>query len=81
MKKYPKNVMVYEFSNGYIIEVDKKDDCTEFYISNKDYGVKSLMFGLCDFYGLTEEEIVLSEAERHMKFYREEYEDYHEEED
>ena len=76
MTKYKKTVTTYEFSNGFIVERDQKKDCIEFYISHKKYGIKSLMFGLCDMNEKAAEEMMLSEVERHMDIYKEDYFDF-----
>ena len=44
IKKDVKSITVYTLPNGYIIEADKGEEITDFYIYHKDYGVKMLMF-------------------------------------
>lgn len=48
MTKTTCTVEKYDCGNGYIVEVlglEVKDGYKEFWIQNKDYGVKMLMFG------------------------------------
>ena len=59
MKKYQKTITVYELDGGFFVEVGKQDDSVDFYLCHRNYGVKLLMFGYCDFYGMTEEDLIL----------------------
>lgn len=76
MKKYQKEIIVYELSNGFVVERERKENCIEFYISHKKYGIKSLMFGLCDKDEIEAEEMMLSELESYIDNYKEEFFDY-----
>ena len=76
MKKYQKTITVYELDGGFFVEVCKEDDVVDFFLCHKNYGVKAHMFGLCDFYGMTEEELVLANIAEHIAFYKAEYFDY-----
>lgn len=76
MKKFQKMVTVYEFSNGFIVERDQKENCIELYISHREYGIKTLMFGLCDEDETVAEEMMLSELESYMDIYKERFFDF-----
>ena len=76
MKNYQKTITVYELDGGFFVEVSKQDDVVEFFLCHKNYGVKSHMFGLCEFYGMTEEELVLANIAEHIAFYKAEYFEY-----
>ena len=74
-KKDVKSITVYTLPNGYIIEADKGEEITDFYIYHKDYGVKMLMFGLCNYDASEQEEILYANAPRYMDIYKDEYMD------
>ena len=46
MKKFQKTITAYEFPNGFIVEISKKEVYTEFWIYHKRYGIKDMMFGI-----------------------------------
>lgn len=80
IKKTEKTITAYEGGSGHIIEVIKEGDTVEFWISHKDYGVKSFMFGfheadlketLDDYISL----FFLYEVEDYIRDYDEEYAD------
>lgn len=75
IKKDVKSITVYTLPNGYIIEADKGEEITDFYIYHKDYGVKMLMFGLCNYDASEQEEILYANAPRYMDIYKDEYMD------
>ena len=76
MKKYQKTITVYELDGGFFVDVSKDEDVTHFYLGHKKYGIKDCMFGACDFYGMTEEELVLANVAEHIALYKEDYFDY-----
>lgn len=73
MKKYHKIITVYELDGGFFLEVSKQDGLVNFYLHHKNYAVKKLMFGLYDFYGMTEEEIIRETIDEYIADYKEEY--------
>ena len=75
IKKDVKSITVYTLPNGYIIEADKGEEITDFYIYHKDYGVKMLMFGLCNYDPAELEDILYTSASRYMDIYKDEYMD------
>ena len=76
IKKDVKSITVYTLPNGYIIEADKGEEITDFYIYHKDYGVKMLMFGLCNYDPAEQEDILYTSASRYMDIYKDEYMDW-----
>ena len=76
MRMYQKTITVYEFPDSFVVEVHRDEELSEFYISHKAYGIKMLMFGLCDFDVATEEQILEANVEDYMDIYKEEYFDY-----
>ena len=52
--------------NGFIIEADQGEEITDFYIYHKDYGIKMLMFGLCNYDAAEQEEILYTNAIRYV---------------
>ena len=75
-KKYQKTITVYELHDDFMVEVHRDKELTDFYIYHKAYGIKMLMFGLCDFDVATEEQILEANVEDYMDIYKEEYFDY-----
>lgn len=75
IKKYVKTITVYTLPSGFIIEADKGEEVTDFYIYHRDYGVKMLMFGLCNYDASEQEEILYANAPRYMDIYKDEYMD------
>ena len=73
MKKFQKTITAYEFPNGFIVEISKKEVYTEFWIYHKRYGIKEMMFGIPNEYAALNEEIMLANVLQHMDFYEEEY--------
>ena len=73
--KYVKTITVYTLPSGFIIEADKGEEVTDFYIYHRDYGVKMLMFGLCNYDASEQEEILYANAPRYMDIYKDEYMD------
>ena len=76
MKKYQKTITVYELHDDFMVEVHRDKELTDFYIYHKAYGIKMLMFGLCDCDAETEEQILEANAEDYMTIYKAEYCDY-----
>lgn len=62
--KYVKTITAYTLPSGFIIEADKGEEVTDFYIYHRDYGVKMLMFGLCNYDASEQEEILYANAPR-----------------
>jgi len=75
-KKHQKTITVYELDGGFFVEVGKQDDSVDFYLCHRNYGVKLLMFGYCDFYGMTEEDLILENVDEFIAFYKAEHFDY-----
>ena len=44
MKKYQKTITVYELPDGFIEEVHRDKEQSEYYISHRAYGIKALMY-------------------------------------
>lgn len=75
MKKYQKTITVYELHDDFMVEVHRDKELSEFYLYHKAYGIKMLMFGLCDCDKATEEQIIEANAEDYMNVYTEAYVD------
>ena len=73
MKKFQKTITAYEFPNGFIVEISKKEVYTEFWIYHKRYGIKDMMFGIPNEFVAAHEEIMLANVQQHMDYYEEEY--------
>ena len=73
MKKFQKTITAYEFPNGFIVEISKKEVYTEFWIYHKMYGIKEMMVVIPNEYAALNEEIMLANVQQHMDFYEEEY--------
>ena len=73
IKKYVRTITVYTLPSGFIIEADKGEEVTDFYIYHRDYGVKMLMFGLCNYDMDEQEDILYANALRYMDIYKDEY--------
>ncbi len=71
--KYVKTITAYTLPSGFIVEADKGEEVTDFYIYHKDYGVKMLMFGLCNYDMDEQEDILYANALRYMDIYKDEY--------
>lgn len=66
----------------YIVEINEQDNCTEFWLYNKSYGVKLQMFSLSSV-NLSEKEIlryINNNILDYVKEYQEQFEDIEEEE-
>lgn len=77
IKKYNKTILVYEIKCNFIVEVikDDKDNTSEFWLSNKYYGIKMLMYGLrCD--EKDYEELIFSDINSYIKDYKRLYMNY-----
>ena len=81
MKKLKEEtIKIKEFKRGkstYIVEIYETEDCTEFWIYNKAYGIKTMMFGI-PAKNMTDEEImefIDSNIEDYIISYKEDYED------
>ncbi|MBR4022743.1 MAG: hypothetical protein IKI94_09200 [Ruminococcus sp.] len=75
INKYVKTITVYTLPSGFIIEADKCEEVTDFYIYHKDYGIKMLMFGLCNDDTAEQEEILYVNAPQYMDIYKDKYMD------
>ena len=75
LPKYEKTITVYPLPDGFFIEVIRGEEETDFYICHKNNSIKLLMFGLRNCDKWCEEEMVLTNAEEYMEFYREDYMD------
>ena len=73
MKKFQKTITAYEFPNGFIVEISKKEDYTEFWIYHKGYGIKDMMFGIPNEFEAAHEEIMFANVQQHMDYYEEEF--------
>ena len=76
MKVYQKQLTVYELDDGFFVEVSKDEDATHFYLGHKQYGVKSLMFGVNDFSFMSEKQLIEANVEDYIQMFKEEYFDY-----
>ena len=76
MKRYQKTITVYEFPDSFVVEVHRDEELSEFYISHTAYGIKMLMFGLCDCDVATEAQILEAHVEDYMEIYKAKYVDY-----
>ena len=72
-----RNTITYKYNDTYFIDIVTTSEVIEAWIYNKDYGVKSLMFGLPIYQQTYSEalEIIEANAEDYISFYIEEYED------
>ena len=60
----------------YIVEVIKKENGRiEIWLSNKNYGIKTLMFGVSKLDKQCLKDIIMANIETYIQSYREEYED------
>ena len=75
MNKYEKKVTVYEFDEGFFVEVNYNKDLNEFHMCNRNYGTKMHMFSVPDYNGMTEEEFVLNNVDNYINTYMEAYGD------
>lgn len=75
LSKNDKTITAYTLPDGFFVEVEHVADITEFYIGHKDYGVKVEMFGVPSKDVVSEEELIIANAEEHMVPYRNEYMD------
>lgn len=73
--KYVKTITAYTLPYGFIIEADQSEEVTDFYIYHKDYGIKMLMFGICNCDVAEQDEIVRANATQYMLIYTENYMD------
>ncbi|MBR3975758.1 MAG: hypothetical protein IKJ88_07865 [Clostridia bacterium] len=76
MKVSQKQITVYEFDDGFFVEVSKDEDATYFYLGHTQYGVKSLMFGVPDLNLMSAEQLIEANIEDYIELYKEEYFDY-----
>ena len=81
MKKYQKTITVYELPDGFIEEVHRDEEQSEYYISHKAYGIKALMFAMQIPDPETEEWLVEATAENYMAVYRAAFCDYYDDEE
>lgn len=76
MKKTICTVAKYDCGNGYFVEVlglEVKDGYKEFWIQNKDYGVKRLMFGVT----IPDDEVervIEANIDEHIEDYQQDFE-------
>ena len=73
MKKFQKTITAYEFPNGFIVEISKKEVYTEFWIYHKRYGIKDMMFGIPNKCKAEHEAIMLANIQQYIESYEEEY--------
>lgn len=76
-KKYNKKILVYEIKYDFIVEVikDYKDNISEFWLYNKDYGIKMFMYGIeCD--EKEYEQFIFSDIDCYIKGYKRLYMEY-----
>ena len=69
MKKNEKMVTAYTLPCGFVVEVERHEEISEFYLSHEDYGDKMFMFGIrcCDI--TTYEEIIRGNAIEYIGLY------------
>ena len=63
MKVSQKQITVYEFDDGFYVEVSKDEDATYFYLGHTQYGVKSLMFGVPDLNLMSADQLIEANIE------------------
>ena len=75
MKKTKVEIIKYEITNDFFVEVTENDKTVEFWLCAYDYGIKSLMFGLFkkDCKPEEYEEMILSNVKEYITSYIEDY--------
>lgn len=76
MNSIKKTITAYDVGKGFFVETGTIDNVTEFYLCHKNYGVKSLMFGVNDFNFMNEEQLIESNLSTYIDLYKEDYFDY-----
>lgn len=76
IKKYQKTITAYEFPNGFVVELSQDNDCMEFWLYHKRYGIKDMMFGIPNEFEAAHEEIMLANVQQHMDYYKKKYMDF-----
>lgn len=79
MKKLKRKYAAFDLGDGFVLEIIGNDERTEYYISHKDYGVKSMVSGVDEPFEkcLNElaNDLVNTDYSEEIEFYREEYMD------
>lgn len=73
MKKYQKTITVYEFQNGFVVETSRQGTLVHFYLGHEKYGVKSLMFGVCNIEPEDEEVLIFGNIAQYIDIYKSKY--------
>lgn len=73
IKKYKKTVVVVEFENDFMVEIDRGEKFTEFYLAHKFYTEKEYMFNFPNCDEEQEEKLIWENLEKHMFVYAEAY--------
>ena len=69
MKKYQQQITVYEFHDGFRVELFESASLAEYYLVHKDYGIKTLMFGI----DAPNESLLLDSIDAHIKAYKDDF--------
>lgn len=77
LKIEKKNVLNVQFENNFLVDVFETDEKTiEFWLYHKDYGIKSLMFGVLYEEKYNEKyflDLIINEIDIHIDFYKKRY--------
>lgn len=72
-KKIEKKIDIYQIMKDYFVQVEDNNEIIEFYLYHKDYGVKTLMFGMPKKEVSDIRQIILDNAEDYILDYIEKY--------
>ena len=77
MKKATYKTTRFDLENGYFVEVIKEAETVEFYLLNKEYGIKYFMFGFHEDTAPSEKwaEIIEANADSEIELYKTLFED------
>lgn len=77
MKKITQTATLFNLENGYFVEVIKEGETVEFYLFNKEYGIKRLMFGFHEDTAPPKKwaEIIEANADSEIEFFKTLFED------
>lgn len=74
IKEYEEKVYKIEIEEEFVVEICEKEGCIEYWIYNKEYGIKYLMFILPMKYDKKQvKDIIESNIEDEIIFYKERY--------
>lgn len=69
MKKYQQQITVYEFHDGFRVELFETASSADYYLAHECCGNKSFMFGLA----AADEDLLLGSIDDHIEAYKEEF--------